>query len=235
VTLVVGLRGADGVVLASDSQATYGEVKQSQPKLFRMSSGVIWGSAGPYAATQDLYTALEAADIEPDPPREKAKTILGNAWRSTVEKLRERDDTQPFEALFAWYDAEDQRHYLLRGLRRGHVEFDPTYGAIGSAEGLGRFGFIRAEFFQLHTLPLERTRLIAYMVAEDAVKASSKGVDLPIQLAYASRGDSRVLRPDEVEGTSNAVDLFRERQRELLVGEDRPASEVPRGIRPRGR
>lgn len=43
-TLVVGLRGADGVVLASDSQATYGELKQSENKLFKMSYGVIWGS-----------------------------------------------------------------------------------------------------------------------------------------------------------------------------------------------
>lgn len=234
-TLVVGLRGADGIVLASDSQATYGEVKQSQPKVFKMSYGVIWGSAGPYGATQDLYAALETVDLRSNPPREEAKATLGEAWRSTVEKLREQDDVQPFEALFAWYDVESQRHYLLRGLRRGHVEFDPTYGAIGSAEGLGRFGFIRNEFLQLHTLPLETTRLVTYMVAEEAVKASSKGVDLPIQLAFASRGKAGVLRSDEVEGTSNAVGLYRERQRELLIPDGRPRDDVQRGFRPRGR
>jgi ATP-dependent protease HslVU (ClpYQ) peptidase subunit len=235
VTLVVGLRGADGIVLASDSQATYGEVKQSQPKLFKMSYGVIWGSAGPYAATQDLYAALEIADLRSNPPREEAKATLGEAWRSTVERLRDQGDAQPFEALFAWYDAESQRHFLLRGLRRGHVEFDPTCGAIGSAESLGRFGFIRNEFLQLHTLPLETTRLVTYMVAEEAVRASSKGFDLPIQLAFASRGEVGVLRPDEVEGTSNAVGLYRERQREILIDDGRPTSVGPKGIRPRGR
>ena len=234
-TLVVGLRGAGGIVLASDSQATYGELKQSQTKLFKTPYGVIWGSAGPFAATQNLYTALEAADLRPDPPREEAKARLGKAFRSTIERLREQDATQSFEALFAWYDADDKRHYLLRGLRGGQVEFDRTYGAIGSAESLGRFGFTRNEFLQLRALPLETTRLIAYMVAEEAVNASSKSVDLPIQLAFVSRGQAQVLRSAEVEGTSNAVGLFRERQRELLIGDGRPLGSTPRGIRPRGR
>jgi ATP-dependent protease HslVU (ClpYQ) peptidase subunit len=235
VTLVVGLRGADGVVLASDSQATYGELKQSETKLFRMKYGLIWGSAGPFAVTQDLYTALDYLDLRPDPAREEAKSTLSKAFRSTVDKLRKEDPTQSFEALFAWYDADDKRAYLLRGLRSGLVQFDPTYGAIGSASNLGRFGFTRNEFLQLRALPLETTRLITYMVAEEAVKASSKSVDLPIQLALASDGDTRILRPAEVEGTSNAVGLYRERQRELLIADGRPTGETPRGIRPRGR
>jgi 20S proteasome alpha/beta subunit len=159
VTLVVGFRGADGVILASDSQATYGELKQSQTKLFRMPYGVIWGSAGPFSATQNLYTALEAARLPSDPSREEAKTTIQAAMRSTIDRLPDEGGVkQAFEALFAWYDAGDDRHYLLRGTRNGHVEFDQTYGAIGSAENLGRFGFTRTEFMRFRTLPLETTR-----------------------------------------------------------------------------
>jgi 20S proteasome alpha/beta subunit len=236
VTLVLGLKGADGVVLASDSQATYGELKQSQTKLFRMRYGVIWGSSGPFAATQDLYTALEATDLPSDPGREEAKAVIGKALASAISKLPDEDGFRsPFEALFAWYDADDKRHYLLRGPRNGQLEFDRTYGAIGSAEGLGRFGFTRNEFLRFHTLPLETTRLITYMVAEEAVNASSKAVDLPIQLALVSHGEARVLRPDEVEGTSNAVGLYRERQRELLIADIQPSGDEQRGLRPSSR
>lgn len=233
-TLVVGLRGADGVVLASDSQATYGELKQSENKLFKMSYGVIWGSAGPFSATQDLYTAMEGAKLSSNPNREEAKAAIQAAMRSTIAQLSDEDGVkQSFEGLFAWYDASEERHYLLRGLRNGHVEFDRTYGAIGSGENLGRFGFTRTEFLQLRTLPLETTRLITYMVAEEAVRASSKAVDLPIQLALVSRGEARVLRDDEVEGTSNAVGFYRERQRELLSGGGQASGDGQRGIRPR--
>jgi ATP-dependent protease HslVU (ClpYQ) peptidase subunit len=234
VTLVVGARGADGVVLASDSQATYGELKQSQVKLFKMSYGVIWGSAGPSSATQDLYTALDATELPSNPCREEAKAAIQAAMRSTIAKLPDEGGAkQAFEGLFAWYDAKDDRHYLLRGTRNGHVEFDQTYGAIGSAENLGRFGFTRTEFMRFRTLPLETTRLVTYMVAEEAVKASSKGVDLPIQLALVSRGEARVLSADEVEGTSNAVGFYRERQRELLTGDTQLPGYGQRGIRPR--
>jgi ATP-dependent protease HslVU (ClpYQ) peptidase subunit len=234
VTLVVGLRGADGVVLASDSQATYGELKQSQNKLFKMPCGVIWGSAGPFSATQDLYAALEVVELPSNPSREPAKAAIQGALRAAINGLpADAGIRPPFEALFAWYDESEKRHYLLRGLRNGHVEFDRTYGAIGSAENLGRFGFTRTEFMRFRTLPLETTRLITYMVAEEAVKASSKSVDLPIQLAFVSRGDARVLRGDEVVGTSNAVDIYRERQRELLTGDTPTPSHGQRGIRPR--
>jgi ATP-dependent protease HslVU (ClpYQ) peptidase subunit len=234
VTVVTGLKGADGVVLASDSQATYGELKQSQTKLFKMPYGVIWGLAGPFSATQDLYTALEAADLSSNPGREEAKATIQETMRATIARLPEEDGIKPsFEALFAWYDASEKRHYLLRGLRNAHVEFDRTYGAIGSAETLGRFGFTRTEFFQFQNLPLETTRLITYMVTEEAVKASSKAVDLPIQLALVSGGEARVLRADEVEGTSNAVGFYRERQRELLTGNIPSPRDGQRGIRPR--
>jgi 20S proteasome alpha/beta subunit len=220
-TLVVGLKGADGIVLASDSQATYGELKQSEQKVFRTPYGVIWGSAGPLSATQNLNSALEAADLQVNPGREEAKTALQSALRDTVENLPlDGGIKPPFEALFAWYDATESYHYLLRGHRSGQVEFDRTYGAIGSGAVLGRFGFTRTEFLRFSSLRLRTTELIAYMVAEEAVTASARGVDLPIQLGFVSRGKARILRGAEVERASNEVGIYRERQRRLLADED---------------
>jgi hypothetical protein len=213
------------VVLASDSQATYGELKQSEQKLFRTPHGVIWGSAGPFSATQDLYSALDATDLPMNPGREEAKGALQGALKVAIEKLPfDGGIRPPFEALFAWYDAAEDRSYLLRGHRSGHVEFDRTYGAIGSAAVLGRFGFTRTEFVQFPSLRLKTTELVAYMVAEEAVKASAKGVDLPIQIGLVSRGEARILRSDEVEEAGGMVSIYRERQRRLLVGDDRLAA-----------
>lgn len=147
----------------------------------------------------------------------------------------EGGDPVRFEGLFGWYASHEKRHYLLWARQDGHVEFERPFGAIGSGSPLGRFGFVRSEFLEYDGLPLEVTELITHMVAEDAVRASAKGVDLPIQLAFVCRGEARILRPEEVEGISNAVDAFRESQRDFLI-KPRPAvTNAPStGIRLRG-
>lgn len=83
-TLIVGLRGADGVALASDSQGTHGAMKHATPKLFKSRGGLIWGSAGPLAASQALYTELEKLGLEPNPSRETAKAGIRQAMRARL-------------------------------------------------------------------------------------------------------------------------------------------------------
>jgi hypothetical protein len=99
------------------------------------------------------------------------------------------------------------------------------FGAIGSGAVLGRFGFARSEFLEFDTLSLELTKMVTHMVAEEAVKASPKGVDLPIQIATACKGDTRLLRPTEVSAIEDTVAFFRESQRELLITSDVPPDE----------
>lgn len=233
---MVGLKGAGGVVLASDSQATHGEIRESQTKLFKTNCGIIWGSSGPFAGTQDLYTALENMDLPPNPAREEAKGAIRKAMLSVVSGLPLVGDAPArFEALFAWYDSAEDRHYLLWATQAVHTEFERSFGAIGGVGSLGRFGFSRSAFLRFDTLPLETTKMVAYMVAEEVVRASSKGVDLPIQIATVSKGDARILRSDEVEAIDDTANYFRERQRDLLVTTEPSADTLQRGIRPRPR
>jgi 20S proteasome alpha/beta subunit len=234
VTLVVGLQGKDGVVLASDSQGTHGEIRQSQTKLFKTNYGLIWGSAGPFSGTQDLYTSLEGADLEPNPGREVTKAAIREAMLTAAANLGTgAGPSPPFEGLFAWYDGVGDRHYLLWARQDGHVEFERPFGAIGSGSVLGRFGFTRTEFLDFRALPLELTKMVTHMVAEDAVKASPKGVDLPIQIATASHRDIRILRSSEVSAIEDTVAFFRESQRELLItSEAPPADGGVAGLRP---
>jgi hypothetical protein len=234
VTLVVGLKGAAGVVLASDSQATHGAIRESRVKLFKTTCGVIWGSSGPFAGTQDLYTALEGMDLPPNPGREEAKRAIREAMTSAAERLPvEGGGKARLEALFAWYDSQGKRHYLLWATQAVHTEFEPSFGAIGGVSTLGRYGFSRSAFLRFDTLPLETTKMVTYMVAEEVVKASSQSVDLPIQIATVSRGDTHILRPDEVDAIHDTANFFRERQRDLLVTTEQSAGTSRKGIRPR--
>lgn len=217
-TLIVGLRGADGVVLASDSQGTHGALRQSVAKLFRTSSGVIWGTAGPLAGMQALFTEFEKVALEPNPRREDAKAAIGEAMRASAAGLvkQAREQQEWFEGLFAWFDAADRRHYLLLARGDGHTEFMTPFGAIGSSRQLGHFGFSRSAFMGYKTVQLETAKMLTYSVAEDAVKASAKGVDGPIQMAVVSGGSAAVLTDDEIQPVGDTAAAFQLHQMDFV-------------------
>lgn len=233
-TLVAGLKGHQGAALASDSQSTHGQLREPSPKLFKTEYGIIWGSAGPYLGTQDLFTAMKSTGLPVNPSREEAKAAIREAMMTVRANLAAgEEEPAPFEALFAWYDAKDGRHYLLRCWGNGRVEFEPRYSSIGGVAAFGRFAFSRHEFLELDSLPIEVTKMVAHMVAEDVVRASAAGVDLPIQLAVVNEGEAQILRPAEVQAIGDTVGAFREAQRELLVPSELPGTGTPRkGIRP---
>lgn len=150
--------------------------------------------------------------------------------RTASANLGQTNESAPFQGLFGWYAADEDRHYLLWARQDGHVEFERPFGAIGSGSTYCRFGFVRLEFLEYDALPLEVTELIVHMVAEDAVRASAKGVDLPIQLAFACRGEAQVMQAEDVKGISNAVDAFRESQRDFLIKSSTTADESGRFV-----
>jgi ATP-dependent protease HslVU (ClpYQ) peptidase subunit len=229
VTLIVGLRGADGVVLASDSQATHGALKQEQQKLFRSGKDLIWGTAGELAASQMLYTELERFRPDRDLDRETGKAWVKKATMATVE---ERTNSGPgndewFEGLFAWYSSGDRRTFLLHARHDGWIQFMPRYGAIGSSRQLGEvgfFGFSRSEFLDYGTLPLEITKMLTFMVAEDAVKASAKGVDLPIQVAVSTADATSVLHDEDLTAVKDTATAFRMHQMDFLKRPEGPSA-----------
>lgn len=227
-TLIVGLRGAESVVLASDSQGTHGAMKQTRRKLFK-SGSLIWGTAGELAASQTLFTELEKVGLGSHPDRDSAKAGIQQAIRATAAQEvgpRTAGDGW-FEGLFAWYSAKDRRTFLLRARHDGRVEFMPLYGAVGSSAQIGEvgfFGFSRSQFLDYETMSLEQTKMLTFMVAEDAVKASAKGVDLPIQAAVARAEETTVLHDDELKAVNDTVTAFRMHQLDFLKRPEAPST-----------
>lgn len=226
-TLVVGLRGKNGVVLASDSQATHGILRKPTPKLFR-TRRIVWGTAGPLAGAQDLYSNLEQLDLDPKLPREKTKAAIVETMKTCGSRIVTSGEgsREWFEGLFGWFDELAGRHHLLLARGNGHSEFMTPYGAVGSSKELGTFGFTRSAFIDFRSVQLEATKMLAFAVAEDAINASARGVDRPIQLAVASHGEAVILDQDELRPVEEAVAGFQLYQRdffERVDGEDNPA------------
>lgn len=225
-TLIVGLRCINAVVLASDSQGTYGGLKRPTPKLFKTRFGLVWGTAGPLSASQTLYTELDKLGLDPNPCREDAKAGIRQAVLATARELDEsgsKSEESAFEGLFAWYDRGDHRNYLLRVRSNGDAEFMTQYGAVGSSKQIAEFGFFgfnRSEYLDYKTLPLETAKMLAHMVADDAVRASAQGVDGPIQLAVVTASESTVLRERELQPVRDTAAAFQMHQLDFLVREE---------------
>ena len=79
-TLIVGIPADDGVVFASDTQVTMGEVRANTTKIFQLNARVLWGGSGDVALIQRVAERLERL-----PDRDKPLSILRDVLAITVK------------------------------------------------------------------------------------------------------------------------------------------------------
>lgn len=239
-TLVLGLRCRNGIVLASDSQRTEGSMRQHVPKLFTSPSGIIWGTAGTIAAQQELYAKMKTLAVEPCPTREAGRDAIVDALKAAIRiTAAHMDDPSPAATtaggIFAWYSHSDRRTFLLRVQHSGAFEFQPQYMALASrhAQSLAQFALNRSEHLEYSSLPLEAAQMIAFSAVDDVIRgAVTADVGGDVQIATVSDKQAYVLSPLQVRALEDTLGAFRTHQREYLVRTDDSGSEPDTGVRP---
>lgn len=235
-TLVVGLRSNDTVVLASDSQRTEGGLREERPKLFVSRNGIAWGTAGSIPVQQELHGLIDALDLAPAMGRVATKdalmTAFAEAHTRTLGDAAAEAPGGPLHGLFAWYSSEDRRTYLLRLLYGAPFELFPKYTAIGGPHLLAKFAFSRGEHLGYDSLPPGGVRMVAYDVVDDVIRASSGGVALPVQMAQVTSTAIAIVPEDELRAVADTVAAYREYQRDYLRREEPIARRPDTGIRP---
>jgi len=216
-------------VLASDSQITVERMlKTSGQKLFCTHHRIVWGIAGPIAATQAIEAHFEDQILEGNPGRDAGRQAVRDVMLAAAANL---DGTTAgrFGGLFAWHADDDERNYLLKAYSDGSVEFMGEYGAVGSSSDLAQFaffGFNSSGFLEYETLPLEAAKMLVHKVADDAVLASAGPVDGPIQLAVATAQEAGVLDEKDLQPVQDTASTFRMYQAEFLKRTEEPAHEA---------
>lgn len=219
-TILVGLRSDDGVVLAADSQRTEGRFRQRMQKLFVTRHGIGWGCAGNVAIQQELAELLERIDV--DSSRFAVRDAIVAAMRESVRRATSAI-AAPSEAavaaigLFAWLDRAGRDAHLLRVTSEGHAEFAQTFTAGGGPMRFALFGLGRFEHAGLAGLSLEASRVVVANVTDDVIAGSAHGVAAPIQMATVSAVGRRLLGAAEVREVERTVDAFRAHQRQFLA------------------
>ena len=221
-TLILALDCADGLLLASDGQATVSTggqpVKTEADKLRRPWTNVGWGASGPVSVAQLVEQALATRHAQANVFERKTVAQIREALTRTVtETVRTAYQQhhgvagQPgpeTDFLFVG-DGTDGAFMLEIHRNLLHTDHMRTgYTAIGSGDIFPYYAMAALKHYQVKQRPLREVKLIACRILEDAINTAAFGLGEPIQMieiekakagqcgkaTKLSRADIQVLR-----------------------------------------
>jgi proteasome beta subunit len=235
VTLVLAVRCRDGVVLASDGQATTDAAgqptKQPTLKLFDVDGRIAWGAAGSVGLQQTLLDELRGADLRRHQGASLRRALADLVIPIQQEALRDyvpQPGSEPpdLACIFAWRGRDGP--WILSIPRTGSDhQFHPRYSAIGSGDIFADFAMASVAHLGTADLGLEHAKMVAYKAIADAIEVAAVYVGPPIQMYVVTAAGARPVARSEIDGElAGSVDAWKGRQRESLG----PLAPRPRSV-----
>jgi proteasome beta subunit len=236
-TIVIALSCSDGVVMASDSQATEmaAGVRWNVQKIFELSSRAVWGGTGDTQTISDINQALQmvrpqiegGADLTQLLPI-AINPVLRRRYAAFIQAPNIQATTPATGTLACGYDS-------ARGgwiVEVDHNCVSSNYGdrgfhAVGSAAGFALLGNALLGHFRPAERPLSQGRLIAYRVIDAAIQTSMAGVGGDIQMWYVDASGVHQVGKDEMDQIRDLVGAWQDDEGRLFdrtFGSEPPAS-----------
>jgi proteasome beta subunit len=224
-TLVLALRCHDGVVLASDGQATSDAAGQPTRapvrKLFDVGGRVAWGSAGSIGLQQTLHAELGALNGHSDDAGQLRRRLARLV--TPLQQTAMRDfvpfagaDPPELACLFCWCDAHGPRILSIPRTGSDH-QFHERHAAIGSGDIFAELTVRSIAHLGSAELSVEQAKMVAYRTVADAIDVAAVFLGPPIQMYVVTTEGTQRIGQSEIEGgLADAVELWRARQREAL-------------------
>jgi 20S proteasome alpha/beta subunit len=225
-TIVIALSCSDGVIMASDSQATEmtAGVRWNVPKVFQLSDRAVWGGTGDTQTISEIDRALQGvrpgieggADLTQLLPA-VIRPVLARRYANFIQAPNTQLVTPATGTLACGYDS-------TRGgwiVEVDHNCVSSSYGdrgfhAVGSAAGFALLGNTLLAHFRPAERPLSRGRLIAYRVIAAAIETSMSGVGGDIQMWYVDVGGVHQVGEGDLAEIKNLVGGWQDEEGKLL-------------------
>jgi 20S proteasome alpha/beta subunit len=242
-TLVLAIRAREGIVLASDGQATVeasGQpVRRPVRKLSALAGRIAWGAAGALGLRQTLAVELArreaelaaAADAAAD-LRAALAGVVVPVQRRAIRDFVPVGGAGPPElaAIFCWW-GRDGPALLSIPPTGGDHQLHDDYCAIGSGDVFAAFAMATLGRLELRSLTLEQAKVVAYQAVADAIDVAAVLLGPPIQMSVVTPAHGvRAVPRAQLErsgGIAEAAASWRARQREALRAIGRPALTPP--------
>ncbi|MGH2944883.1 MAG: hypothetical protein ACRDPC_01180 [Solirubrobacteraceae bacterium] len=248
-TLVLALRCRDGIVLASDGQATADAAGQPtrRPvrKLFDLGGRIAWGAAGSIGLQQTLEEDLaqarkslvEAADTQQ--LRRRLTEIVIPIQQRALKDFVPHPGSQPpdLACIFGWFERGEARILSVPRTGSDH-QLHERHAAVGTGDIFADFAMTAIAPLDTGRLSLEQAKMVAFKSVSDAIDVAAVYLGPPIQMYVVTGGGARVVPASELErALADSVEAWKGRQRETLGplapgGADVRLSLIPTGRLP---
>src|SRR6266511_2630342 len=226
-TLVVALACTDGVILASDSQATEseGDIKFDMEKVFQLSARSVAGMSGAGQLITEIRAELEGArDML------NATPAMGTSLQSLIGPVLQKH-YQPFiQVVPGLPPASPATSFLAAGCADDGtpwiIEVDPHcqythyeergFHAIGSGAGFAQLANALMKHYEIKNRPLDHGRLIAYRVMRAAIDTAATGLGGDIQMWKVTAEECHQFAQEEIREIAMAVGAWEEVERDAL-------------------
>jgi 20S proteasome alpha/beta subunit len=247
VTLVIAVKCKDGLIFASDGQATSfssgGPIRQRYKKIYKIDD-LLFGAAGSVGIIQrcmeevkkygklisekGLNTLIE--ERGPDGKvtlisvRDKIRQLIFSINKQELERHRafygSEEGAPVANILIAFYDREERRFRIWHILPDGGEEFleELGYGCAGIGDTFAH-AFIKDYYSP--NLSVEKGKVLAYRVVKDAIEIGAFGLGEPIDIWTIKMVDGkpeiRDLTSDEILALNDTYLLWKELERKIFM------------------
>ncbi len=227
-TVVLSIKCADGVVIASDSQVTDSDRGMSYPaqKLHHLGDHAAWGGSGARGVLTDVEKALDARAEEvlaaPEVShalQEVVLPILRHHYERFIPEIPgEETQGTPSAYLLAAGYSEDSP-FIVEINPNGMVSRyeDIGFHAIGNGAPMAQQAGALLAHFRMVDRPVDYGVLGAVRVIE-ALSTTSPSVGLEIDVARITADGARHLDEDEVAAARADVERWITAEQDLLDG-----------------
>ena len=188
-------------------------------KLFVTPAGLAWGAAGSIGLQQSVTDRLATLEAGASPPEIRALLAaeVVPVQQAAVAGHVPHPGCEPPElaCLFCWWD--DGPHLLSVPRTGSDHQFHAGFAAIGSGDIFAALTVRSLIDPERTELTLDQAKLVAYRAIADAIDIAALFLGPPIQmLTLTAAGIETVPREELDEGIADAVELWKQRQREAL-------------------
>jgi proteasome beta subunit len=227
-TLVLALKASDGIVLASDGQATTEDPLAptrgaAENKLFALHDRIAFGCAGSAGLQQRIVDGLKA-DISPNdcelpiaelrPKLHEAVNRLQHKALAEHVAISRRHHPAQLGMLFAGWTGDEQWVYEI--CPDGEDQLHPHGEAIGHARHFPAYLMESTRHYDVLNRGVEQVVVLAYRAVMDAIQTDAMSLGLPVHLVLVTEKTARRLDNDRLRSIEDTLNAWKDQEKDIF-------------------